>query len=164
MESKMLEIKNIGVIILGLVGLVIVSCDNGNNPSDGQQNITLVGCWELVKVDSLKAGGHQIDLMSSDSAYFTALTFPFNESNTGEVNRSETEIKFEKWVSSNDSIKFINGNGENKISYPDSSVKKDPIKNINTSFGWRFKNDTLNLSGTWLEKTYRNYGYRRCTN
>jgi hypothetical protein len=152
------------MMVLGMVGLVILSCDNGDNPSDGRQNITLVGCWELVKIDSMKAGGHQIALLSSDSAYFTALTFPFNESNTGEFNRSEMEIKFEKWVHSNDSIKFLNGNGENKVSYPDSSVKKDSINDINASFGWNLKDDTLNLSGTWLEKTNRKYGYRKCTN
>jgi len=142
---------------------LLAACDSGNGP-DGKVGKDLVGCWDLVKVDSRKAGGQRLVLAGSDSAYFHFEGILFSDTTTG-VNliQDEIAIGFSHWDLANDSLTLQGGSGTLILTYPDSSIRVTPVPAISEKFALNSESGRMDLKGSWLgDTTLRVYGYQRC--
>jgi hypothetical protein len=148
-------------IIVTAVGAV--SCKNSTGPGLESQRKDLIGCWELVQIDSKIGFGHKIKFGDPDSAHFIAQASLFESDSSGpKIVESTINVKFKEWINERDSIFFENGNGAEILTYPDSIQKIIEIQNLDERFSFNLDAKGLILRGHWLNGEAHAYRYSKC--
>lgn len=161
----MKKLKKIRCLILNYCTIVaavgFVSCKNSTGPGIEPQRKDLVGCWELIQIESAIGFGHKIQFDDSDSAHFLAETVVFQDDSSGTI-ESKISVGFKKWIIKRDSIFLENGNGTQIRTYPDLTQKIDQIKNLSEDFSFSLDSKDLILQGKWLNGESHAYRYLKC--